>query len=278
MAPPVEASRRTPARRTVGVGPGPRVGRDDGARAPAPRRRPPGAGRGSHPDDPWPSREAQDGVTIGLEDIFGTGGPTGTTDHGGHEERPYEPPELLPVEVRASGEPSWQVREPVPLPHPLPETGADLLRLLGAVAPVERRDVSRQLLRIRPERLAEAVKGYAAGGDPTWGRGVGLAVELLRREDWEPIARSLLSDPEPGVRIAAAAGLSRVGGVVTLKTLQNLLKDEEPLVRVAAVRALARCAISAGRGHIARYALQPILSDPEPAVADAVELALVDLE
>ena len=199
-------------------------------------------------------------------------------EDGEREERPYVPPDLKAVRVQAGGEPCWMVVDPMTLPHPMPDAGPDLLRVMAAVAPADRREVSRLLLRMRPEHLTEAIKGYAPGGDPTWGRGVGLAVELLRREDWEPIARSLLADPEPGVRIAAAAGLARVGGIVTLKTLSNLLRDEEPSVRVAAVQALARCARTADRGKIARYALQPLLHDPEPMVADAVEFALVDLE
>jgi hypothetical protein len=254
------------------------VGRDDQRRQSAPARRAAGAPRGHHPDDPWTDETPRTDADLSLEDIFGAPGPTGRTDHGEQEERPYEPPELKAVKVRGSGEPTWLVVEPMPVPHPLPESGPDLLRVLAAVEPAERREVSRRLLRLRPELLGEAIKGYAPGGDPTWGRGVGLAIELLRREDWEPIARSLLADPEPGVRIAGAAGLARVGDVVTLKTLSNLLKDEEALVRVAAVRALARCARATGRGKIARYALQPLLADPEEIVADAVELAMVDLE
>lgn len=273
-------ARRTPARRTPArrpdVGPGPRVGRDDHRRASDPARL--GARRTQSLDAPWTDETPRQGSDLSLEDIFGRGGPTGRTDHGDRDEVPYVPPELKAVRVQASGEPAWMVVGPMEMPHPMPDAGPDLMRVLAAVAPGERRDVSRLLLRLPPERLVEAVKGYAPGGDPTWGRGVGLAIELLRREDWEPIARSLLADPEPGVRIAGAAGLSRVGGVVTLKTLSNLLKDEEPIVRAAAVRALARCARAAGRGRIARYALQPLLQDPEELVADAAEMALVDLE
>jgi eukaryotic-like serine/threonine-protein kinase len=281
---------RTPARRGPAVPvPGPRVGRTGASRSDSPVGTARGAGgssrgagarpAGAHPDDPWPPKDqGRRGQTLSLEDALGT--PSVSADESTEDEIsvPYEPPEAGPIEVRAAGDAAWLPLEPMPLPHPLPAGGPDLLRVLGAVAPAARRGVTRRLLQLSPEQLVSAVRAYAPGGDPAWGRGVGLAVELLRRDDWEPVARSLLSDPEPGVRVAAAAGLARVGDVVTLKTLSNLLGDDEPQVRIAAVRALATCAKSCGRGRVAQYALKPLLEDAEVEVADAVELALVDLE
>jgi hypothetical protein len=181
--------------------------------------------------------------------------------------------------VRPVGDPAWRPEDPVSLPQALPGRPQDLIRLLAGVRPADRRTVTGALTGLDPAAVEQSLRDHRPGEDPGLGRGVGLAIELLRRRQWEPIARSLLSDPEPGVRCAAAAALGRVGQEArTMETLGNLLADSDVDVRVSAIRALALVATQSGRERAAAYTLKPLLYDSDPRVQDAAEVAMVDLE
>jgi HEAT repeat protein len=108
---------------------------------------------------------------------------------------------------------------------------------------------------------------------------VALAIAVLRRREWETVARQLLADPDLGVRVAAATALGRVAeDVRSLESLQRLLADSSRAVQIAAVRALAAVAVQTGRQRVATFALRPLANDSDPGVQDAVECALADLE
>lgn len=246
-----------------------------------PRRRA-AAVLGSHPDDAWVTEaEADRGGGHDLERLLGAT----TVEDAEVEvveatpESGWERPRLTGIVVASSGGPVWRPDTGVPLPSRLPGPPAELFCLLAAVNPSDRAAVARALSGVNPTVLDRAVRNHRPGTDPLSGRGVGLAIEVLRRREWENAARSLLADPESGVRVAAATALGRVGEEGrSLESLKGLLADPSGDVRVAAVRALAEVATQTGRERVAAFALKPLVYDTDPRVQDAVEGALADLE
>ena len=192
-------------------------------------------------------------------------------------ERGYIRPQAGPFRVDYSARPPWQPDPPTPLPTELPEDPTELLRLLGAVAPVQRQAVRQALDRTSAARLNKAVLAHPPGGDPALGRGIGVFILDDPRRGWEAVARSLLSDPEPGVRCCAALALAKVDPGNSLKTLGNMLRDDLSEVRIAAARAMVDAARATSKFSVASWLLRPARQDVDAKVQQAVELALMDL-
>lgn len=192
--------------------------------------------------------------------------------------RPFRRPVAQGFEVGPKQGPVWW---PVPeeaLPDAMPPDVEDLLRLLAVVRPADRGRLVNELLRLSAPVLQRAITDYRAGGGPAWGRGAALAIELLGRRDWEAQARSLLTDPDAGVRAAAAAALGRVGEAAALKTLAGMLRDRDGRVRVAAVRGISQAALLSGRAPVGLTLVRAAEDDPEPRVREAAEYAVLELE
>lgn len=200
-----------------------------------------------------------------------------TTAPAGPLERGYVRPQAGPFRVDYSARPPWQPDPACPPPTELPEDAAELLRLMGAVAPVHRQALRQALDRTPAARLNKAILGHAPGGDPALGRGIGVFILDDPRRGWEPVARTLLSDPEPGVRCCAALALARVDPGNSLKTLGNLLRDDLSEVRIAAARAMVDAARATSKFSVASWLLRPARQDVDAKVQHAVELALMDL-
>ena len=246
-------------------------------------QRAPAAVLGSHPDDPWVTEARKDqGGGSDLDRLAAVstapGDPPAHRD--GRSASPaWRRPALAGIVVHPSGQPVWSPAAAVALPAHLPGPPAELLCLLAAVDTEERVAVVRALAGTPSVELDRCIRNHRPGQDPRVGRGVGLAIALLRRREWEAAARTLLADPELGVRVAAATALGSVGEEGrSLDALQALLADPREEVRVAAVRGMAAVAVQTGRQRVAAYALRSLSRDPDLGVRDAVEGALADLE
>lgn len=89
----------------------------------------------------------------------------------------------------------------------------------------------------------------------------------------DPLLEALSSTPDRPLRIRALLALGRLGGVSAVKAVQQALRDRDAGVRWAAVVAL-----EARRDATQAGALQPLLRDEQPFVAEAARQALALLQ
>jgi serine/threonine-protein kinase len=231
------------------------------------------------PARPVVSRAAAPGPALSLDDLFAD---RPTTPNGRPAPAPVARPFVRPRSARllvfARGDVLWSADPTVEMPHPTPSDIGDLVVLMGLIRPSARGSVVAELLRCNPAELARLVQDHRPGGPPLVGRGLCLAAQLLRRREWEPAVRSLLADPDAGVRAAAAVAVGELGEAASLRTLSGLFRDADPHVRAAAARAIARAARAAGRPAVGLTLVSPALDDPDSLVADAAATAQMELE
>ncbi len=133
------------------------------------------------------------------------------------------------------------------------------------------------VVRIAPRQLLETVRSHALGEDPLVGRGIALIAELLERKDLQPYVRSLLADPDAGVRAAAAIGLGAVAAPSDYRTLVRMLRSGPAPARIAAVHGLTRAAQKLSRQDDAVSMLRRLANDDAPGLALAVDGAALQL-
>jgi len=182
-----------------------------------------------------------------------------------------------PFRVSYRDRPPWQADPPTPLPTHLPRGAEDLLCLLGSVSPDHRRDVMNGLSRVPNNRLHRVLTQHGPGDDAALGRGLCLYLNIDPRDGYEAAVRSLLSDPDTGVRCLAGLALSKLNPAGSIKTLGALMSDRSAQVRICALRAVVDAATQAGKGAVAAYLIKPRRHDGDAAVQAAAELALMDL-
>jgi HEAT repeat protein len=119
---------------------------------------------------------------------------------------------------------------------------------------------------------AAAVSVAVAGlsdSDPRIRRVAAEVLGSLRRPELATPLRAALGDLDAGVRAAAVRSLGRVGGPSALPDVTRRLADPDDAVRLAAVR------VTRTLGGPVRE-LQPLLTDPDPAVRAEAAATLLD--
>ena len=192
---------------------------------------------------------------------------------------PRRPAAPAPAPAAPAGPPpgAWVPAQPTPLPHPLPGAPAELMALLGSVAPSERMAPLEALAAMPRPELSRALRAWRPGGDPAQGRGAGLAIAAMGGSDLASIARNLTRAKDPTVRACAAEALGTVAQGSLLSALGRMLDDAEPTVRAAAARAVGIACARSGDQAMGRSWLQRIAQDRDEGVAHARELALAQL-
>lgn len=91
---------------------------------------------------------------------------------------------------------------------------------------------------------------------------------VAKKKDAELV--KLTGSKDEAVRLAAIAGLGKVGGEICYNTLVTLLRSPEPQIRIAVANAMAELADPKLRAHIEHLAK----SESDPKVAAALHAAL----
>ncbi len=176
-----------------------------------------------------------------------------------------------------AGPPPDGVTRFAPCPAEVPADPAQALALLGLVSPADRPGVLAALPPLPAPVLQALVGRWRPGGDVGLGRGLALAIAGQRRETLVTRLQSLLGDPQPPVRAAAAEAVGALGGLSTLPWLTGALRDPDAGVVIAAAHALADWARRLGRADLARQWLPGLRLDARPGVAAAAAAALANL-
>lgn len=95
-------------------------------------------------------------------------------------------------------------------------------------------------------------------------------VEKLVAKKKDTELAKLTGSKDEAVRLAAIAGLGKVGGEVGYNTLVTLLRSPEPQIRIAVANAMAELADPKHRAHIEHLAK----SETDPKVSAALLAAL----
>ncbi len=95
-------------------------------------------------------------------------------------------------------------------------------------------------------------------------------VEKLVAKKKDADLAKLTGSKDEAVRLAAIAGLGKVGGEVGYNTLVTLLRSPEPQIRIAVANAMAELADPKHRAHIEHLSK----SETDPKVAAALLAAL----
>lgn len=172
----------------------------------------------------------------------------------------------------------WWPDAPVAPPDPLPSDATRLLEALGSLHPDDRPAVLAALQALPPAAIATAARSLRLGSPASLSRGVAIAIAAHGRVDLAPNARTLLSDPDPSVRICAAEAVAVIGRGAMLPPLQKLLTDPEPTVRIAAAASVARACRANERADMGRKWLEALATDPSEHVRRAGRAALVLLD
>jgi hypothetical protein len=154
-------------------------------------------------------------------------------------------------------------------PEPLPADIRALLQILGRAAPSDYPRIVEALQRHGVPAVWVVVRGVLPDTDAPFERGCALLSGLWKREEWVVPIRRLIPAGDPGVRLAVAEAMVRIGKPSVVMGLVDLLADPVAAVRVAAVNAFAATAppIEARR-------LQRLLTDPDEAVRAAASAGL----
>lgn len=203
---------------------------------------------------------------------------------------PAAPTEPAPVAsptdtaVVPSGEGVEQVNEaprdwrrPSPLPASLPGETRAMLKLLGMVAPADRAALVEKIASADESARNSLLRGWRSGGDAALGRGIALAVGELELNTFAVQLRSLLRDPEPGVRAGAAEAVGRVGAPSLIPPLDALLHDDDVDVRLAAIRGMTGLLTRSNRFEMLRDKISPLCDEEDARVKQAAEAALASI-
>lgn len=151
---------------------------------------------------------------------------------------------------RAKADPWWtqpdEAADWVPviqaLPEVLPTETRALVLLLGQVGDADRPRVIEALEGHGPAAVGMLAREVQAGGDAALSRGFAILCATWARSEWVATIRRLVSDRDPGVRVAAAQALGVVGKASVLLVIVELFRDPIPEVRLAAIDAFAAVA------------------------------------